>query len=85
MQFKSTEDYQNYQEERQTLLGRCNAIDQGISNLDENSGERAFWELIQNARDFGNGACRIKIELLSDKLVFAHRGEPFNFNSYWIW
>ena len=81
MQFKSTEDYQNYQEERQTLLGRCNAIDQGISNLDENSGERAFWELIQNARDFGNGACRIKIELLSDKLVFAHRGEPFNFNS----
>lgn len=81
MRFNSTEDYQEFLDERETLSGRCNAIDQGISNLDENSGERAFWELIQNARDFGNGACRIRIGLSADKLVFSHRGEPFDYKS----
>lgn len=74
--------YQEELKEEQELLGYCKKIKQGIENLDENSGERAIWELIQNARDVAeNDNCIIKIILKDGKLVFAHRGIPFEFQS----
>ena len=80
-EFDSTERYQQEIEERDSLLWHCKAINQGLENLDARSGERAFWELIQNARDLGDGSCKIRIELSDDSLVFYHRGKPFEFNS----
>ena len=79
--FDSVEKYQKSQEERDLLLWHCKAIDQGIENLDARSGERAFWELIQNARDLGGEDCQIKIELESNGVTFSHKGEPFEFRS----
>lgn len=76
------EIYQEQLKEEQELLGYCKKIKQGIENLDENSGERAIWELTQNARDVAeNDNCTIKIVLKDDKLVFSHRGMPFEFQS----
>lgn len=77
----STEKYQQEIEERDSLLWHCKAINQGLENLDARSGERAFWELIQNARDLGEGSCKIRIELSDDSLSFYHRGKAFEFNS----
>lgn len=79
--FDSIEEYQKSQEERDLLLWHCKDIDQGIENLDARSGERAFWELIQNARDLGGDDCQIKIELDSNGVTFSHKGEPFEFRS----
>ena len=76
------EIYQEQLKEEQELLGYCKKIKQGIENLDENSGERAIWELIQNARDVAeNENCIIKIVLKDGKFIFAHRGMPFEFQS----
>lgn len=73
-------EYQAEMKERQELLGYCKKISQGIDNLDEKSGERAIWELIQNARDRDKN-CKIRIELKEDSIVFAHHGEPFDYLS----
>lgn len=73
-------EYQAEMKERQELLGYCKKISQGIDNLDEKSGERAIWELIQNARD-RDANCKIRIELKQDSIVFAHHGEPFDYLS----
>lgn len=66
--------------ERQELLGYCKKISQGINNLDEKSGERAIWELIQNARGRDEN-CKIRIELKEESIVFAHHDEPFDYLS----
>ena len=79
--FDNVKKYQESQEERDLLLWHCKAIDMGIENLDARSGERAFWELIQNARDLGGEDCQIKIELDSSGVTFSHKGEPFEFRS----
>ena len=78
--FETIEEYQTYLKERQELLGYCKKISQGIENLDEKSGERAIWELVQNARDMDEN-CRIRIELHKDKFIFMHHGKPFNYLS----
>lgn len=78
--FETIEKYQEYLKERQELLGYCKKISQGIDNLDEKSGERAIWELVQNARDMDED-CRIRIELDEDGIVFAHHGKPFDYLS----
>lgn len=76
------EIYQEQLKEEQELLGYCKKIKQGIENLDENSGERAIWELTQNARDVAeNEDCTIKIVLKDGRLIFSHRGMPFEFQS----
>lgn len=71
---------QDTKERRQRLVGYCKKIAQGIENLDERSEERAFWELIQNARDMAEN-CLIKIQLCPDKLIFSHHGKPFDYIS----
>ncbi len=78
--FESIEDYQNYLKQRQELMAYCKKISQGIENLDEKSGERAIWELVQNARDMDENS-HIRIELKPDKIIFSHRGKPFDYMS----
>lgn len=78
--FESIEDYQKYLKQRQELMAYCKKISQGIENLDEKSGERAIWELVQNARDMDEN-CRIRIELTADSIVFSHHGKPFDYTS----
>lgn len=78
--FETIEEYQEYLKERQELLGYCKKISQGIDNLDEKSGERAIWELVQNARDMDED-CQIRIELNENSIVFAHHGKPFDYLS----
>lgn len=61
----------------------CTKIDQSLGKFDLRSGERAIWELIQNARDVAKGnsdsdkKAYIKITLTPSEFVFAHRGCPF--------
>lgn len=79
------QEYQRRLKKRQELMGYCKKIAQGIDNLTSKSGERAIWELVQNARDArdtdrGDG-CHIKIELAPDKIVFSHHGKPFDYLS----
>lgn len=65
----------------------CTKIDQGLDKLDPRSGERAIWELFQNARDLaqinetGNKEAHIKITLTPTEFVFAHQGRPFDDDS----
>lgn len=80
MTFEPIKDYQDYLKQRQELMAYCKKINQGIENLDEKSGERAIWELVQNARDMDEN-CHIRIELRPDKIVFSHRGKPFDYTS----
>lgn len=80
LMFESIEDYQKYLKQRQELIAYCKKISQGIENLDEKSGERAIWELVQNARDMDEN-CHIRISLNPDKIVFSHRGKPFDYTS----
>lgn len=65
----------------------CTKIAQGLDKLDTRSGERAIWELFQNARDLalpgsnGESAAEIKITLTPSEFIFAHKGEPFDTDS----
>lgn len=65
----------------------CTKIDQGLGRLDLRSGERAIWELFQNARDLaqtndtGNREAHIKITLTPTEFIFAHQGRPFDHDS----
>ena len=65
----------------------CTKIDQGLDKLDPRSGERAIWELFQNARDLartdtnGDKTAHIKITLTSSEFIFAHQGQPFDHDS----
>ena len=80
LNFSTIDEYQTYLKERQELLGYCKKISLGIDNLDEKSGERAIWELVQNARD-RDECCQIRIELKHNCIVFSHHGEPFDYLS----
>lgn len=65
-------------ERRATLKASFDKIKQGIADNGKRSGERAIWELIQNARDYsGDKPAVITIELSHDKLTFTHQGIPF--------
>lgn len=55
-------------------------IKKGIEQIDNRSGERAIWELIQNARDLSEHAV-IKITLKKDSIKFSHQGEAFNLDT----
>lgn len=65
----------------------CTKIDQGLDKLDPRSGERAIWELFQNARDLaqidhnGEKKAHIKITLTPSEFIFAHQGRPFDHDS----
>ena len=59
----------------------CTKIRTGLDNLDANSGERAIWELVQNACDLSDDAI-IRIILNNDELLFEHQGNPFTYETF---
>ncbi|MDL2244262.1 DUF3883 domain-containing protein [Parabacteroides sp. OttesenSCG-928-J18] len=75
------------EQKRQFCKQSCTKISQGLDNLDLRSGERAIWELFQNARDLAkrNGdnikEAHIKISLTPTEFIFAHKGRPFTHDS----
>ena len=73
--------WQKAEDERLEYEGYCNKIRKGLEELDEKSGERAIWELVQNARDMSSES-RIKIELTNTSIVFSHHGKPFDYTSF---
>ena len=79
------ERWQRNEKDRLEYENYCNKIIQGLEELDENSGERALWELIQNARDQRlneDADVLIKIELTESELIFSHHGKPFDYTSF---
>lgn len=80
-ELSDVECWQTSEDERLEYEGYCNNIRKGLENLDEKSGERALWELIQNARDMSNESL-IKIELTDTDIIFSHHGEFFDYTSF---
>ena len=80
-ELSDVELWQQAEDERLEYEGYCNKIRKGLEELDEKSGERALWELVQNARDMSKEA-RIKIELTEDCIIFSHHGMPFDYTSF---
>lgn len=76
------EQWQKDEDERLEYEGYCNKIRVGIENLDERSGERAIWELVQNARDVREGSAHIKIKLSQEHIIFSHKGKPFDYTAF---
>lgn len=68
------------EEIRQNMKSHCTKIRDGIRENGATSGERAIWELFQNARDLSDSA-EIKITLTDKEFIFAHKGKPFTYDS----
>lgn len=68
------------EEIRQNVKSHCTKIRDGIRENGTTSGERAIWELFQNARDLSDCA-EIKIALTENEFVFAHKGDAFTYDS----
>lgn len=68
------------EEIRQNVKSHCTKIRDGIRDNGTTSGERAIWELFQNARDMSESAV-IRITLTDNEFVFAHKGEAFTYDS----
>lgn len=81
MELTDVELWQQAEDERLEYEGYCNKIRKGLEDLDEKSGERALWELVQNARDLSEEA-RVKIELTENCIIFSHHGKPFDYTSF---
>lgn len=63
---------------RQNVKSHCTKIKEGIRKNGTTSGNRAIWELFQNAGDLArNGHAEIKISVADKKFTFAHKGKPF--------
>lgn len=65
---------------RQNVKSHCTKIKDGIRKNGSTSGNRAIWELFQNAGDLANCA-EIKITLTNNAFIFAHKGKPFTYDS----
>lgn len=65
---------------RQNIKSHCTRIRDGIRKNGSTSGNRAIWELFQNAGDLAYCA-EIKITLTNEQFIFAHKGEAFTFDS----
>ena len=77
--------WQRAEKKRLEYEGYCNKIIQGLEGLNESSGERALWELVQNARDQRldeDAEVVIKIELTENEIIFSHHGKPFDYTSF---
>lgn len=75
-------------EKRQFCKKSCTDISQGLDKLDPRSGNRAIWELLQNARDLaqknenGTKEAHIKITLTDNEFIFEHQGLPFTHDTF---
>lgn len=82
VQNKSEEEiWQEEEDERLEYEGYCQKIRQGLENQESNTGIRAIWELVQNARDMSKNA-EIKMELTPTSFIFSHHGQPFDYTSF---
>lgn len=79
-QKKSIQNARHNKERNEMLRAARAKIIQGIDRNNNRSGERAIWELMQNARDLSQHAI-IKISLKDNSITFSHQGEPFNLDS----
>lgn len=77
---KRIRDIRKEKEYLEMLKSARDKIKKGIEQNDKRSGERAIWELIQNARDLSEHA-NIRIHLKRDSLEFSHQGEAFNIDT----
>lgn len=68
------------EEIRQNVKSHCTKIRDGIRDNGTTSGERAIWELFQNARDLSDFAV-VKITLTDNEFVFAHKGKAFTYDT----
>ena len=68
-------------EHQEMLEAAHDRIVQGIANNKTRSGERAIWELMQNARDSSRHAAEILIRLTSESFSFAHKGDNFTLDT----
>jgi len=57
----------------QTIFDHINELEKDKTN----NAKRWFWELLQNAKDSVQDDVSIDVELLNDKLIFKHSGNPF--------
>ncbi len=67
---------------RQDLKSHCTKIRDGINKNGSTSGNRAIWELFQNAGDLAlKATTEIVISLTNESFVFAHKGKPFTYDT----
>lgn len=74
--FISEADSYTKESELNDMKQHADKIIQGIKSLTEKDGDRAIWELFQNAVDLSE-QCEVTISLTEDYLSFEHNGEPF--------
>ncbi|GAA6530468.1 hypothetical protein LPYR103PRE_24410 [Segatella asaccharophila] len=79
-QQKQVHDYRQRKEHEEMLCAARARIMQGIARNNNRSGERAIWELMQNACDLSVQAVT-KIILTNNSITFAHQGEPFDLDT----
>lgn len=79
-QLKERKDKARKEEIRQNVKSHCTKIRDGIRANGSTSGERAIWELFQNARDLSDSA-EIKMTLTDKEFIFAHKGKAFTYDS----
>ena len=79
-QLKERKDKARKEEIRQNVKSHCTKIWDGIRANGSTSGERAIWELFQNARDLSDSA-EIKMTLTDKEFIFAHKGKVFTYDS----
>ena len=79
-------DYQEVQKQKMANEGYCNKIkiffDEHLSGDRCGCGDRALWELVQNACDQSQEA-RVEIELNDRSLIFKHHGRAFDYESFY--
>lgn len=68
---------------RQNVKSHCTKIRDGIRKNGSTSGNRAIWELFQNAGDLAKdgSSAEIRIILNEDTFIFAHKGKSFTYDS----
>ena len=79
-ELKIRKDLAHDSEIRQNVKSHCSRISEGIKKNGSASGNRAIWELFQNAVDISDRA-EVKIVLSNSEFVFAHKGDPFTYDS----
>lgn len=79
-QLQISKDLAKDNEIRQNVKSHCTKIKQGILNNGNVSGNRAIWELFQNAGDLSKSA-EIEMSLDDQYFTFAHKGKPFTYDS----
>lgn len=81
LKLKKEEAYKR--ELRQNVKSHCTKIRDGIRKNGSTSGNRAIWELFQNAGDLAKdgSSAEIRIILNDNAFIFTHKGKSFTYDS----